>query len=420
MGPTLKTLRKAYTAAVLLIAVLSLAACNNTVSSGSASSSSTPAGTSVTTGMSPPGGDGNSGSLSTSSGQQGKPLGQQAAHYPWMIRLQHSGNANGTILATYRSFVGKRAEDPIFASTDEGKTFTRIAPLDPGTSPNNLCCTSLFELSRPVGALPAGTLLLSGAKNAEARPMSLPVWRSEDHGHSWSFLSTCYTSPNQGGVWEPEFSIDASGQLNCYFSDESDPAHSQMLARTVSSDGIHWGRKQQVVALPDRPARPGMAVVARLSSGQYFMTYELCGTTGPECAVHYRLSHDGRDWGNPATPGTPVVGPNGWIPEHTPKFTVTPDGRILLASLTFNNPDGSPAPGNGAILLVNSSGGTGPWSVIPAPVSAPENNRKVGPCTNYSPALLPVGNNGKQVLEITTRDEAGTCRAYYGTGVSTQ
>ncbi|MDF3291633.1 sialidase family protein [Streptomyces silvisoli] len=337
-----------------------------------------------------------------------------------MIRLQHSGNANGTIIATYTSYVDHRAEDPVFASTNEGRTFTRIATLAPGATSKNLCCTSLFELPRQIGALPAGTLLWAGAKNANARPMSLPVWRSEDHGHSWTLLSTAYTSPNQGGVWEPSFSVDASGQLICYFSDESDPAHSQLLARTVSTDGVHWGPKQQVVALPDHSARPGMAVVHRLPSGQYFMTYELCSTTGPDCPVHYRASADGSDWGNPATPGAEVVGPNGRIPEHTPKFTVTPDGRILLASLAYDNPDGSPAPGNGAVLLVNGSAGAGSWSVIPAPVSAPENNRKVGPCTNYSPALLPVGNNGNQVLEITTRDEAGICRAYYGTGASSQ
>jgi hypothetical protein len=350
--------------------------------------------------------------------QSGTALGQQVAQYPWMVRLQHSGSANGTIIATHTSFANNKAEDPVYASTDQGKTFTQISTITPGVSSANLCCTSLFELSRQVGALPPGTLLWAGTLNSQARPMSLPIWRSSDNGHSWSYLSSCYTAQGNGGVWEPKLSLDASGELNCYFSDETDPAHSQTLARTVSSDGVHWGPKQQVVALPDKNARPGMTVVHRLRNGQYFMTYELCTTTGPDCPVYDRISPDGRDWGDPGTPGTKIVLPNGEIPEHTPKFTVTPDGRILLASMTLNNPDGSFGPGNGSVLLVNSSGGTGAWSTIPAPVTASQTSRNVDSCTNYSPALVPVGDGGKSVLEITTREDSGTCKAYYGTGAS--
>jgi hypothetical protein len=342
----------------------------------------------------------------------GAALGQQTAQYPSMVRLQYSGEANGTILATYTSFVGNRAEDPIFASIDGGKTFAQIATLDPSGS-KGLCCTSLYELPRQLGALPAGTVLWAAAKDDGARPMSLPVWKSEDHGLTWSYLSTCATSPNKGGLWEPELSLDGSGRLNCYFSDESNSAHSQMLARTVSPDGVHWGPGQQVVALPDRAARPGMAVVRPLPDGKYFMTYELCGTTGPACQVHYRVSANGQDWGNPATPGAGIVGPNGRIPEHTPKFTVTPAGLIVLASQTYNNPNGSPAPGNGATLLTNGSAGAGTWSQIPAPVSAPDTAKPLGPCINYSPALVPADQN--RVLEVTTIQQANnTCRAYYG------
>jgi hypothetical protein len=355
----------------------------------------------------------------SASQEPGTALGEQTAQYPWAIRLQHSGEANGRILATYTSFVDGRAEDPVFESTDDGKTFTRVGTIAPGVASGNLCCTSLFELPRQVGALPPGTLLWSGSVNANDRPMSLPVWRSDDHGRTWSPLSTCATSPNEGGVWEPTFSVDESGNLNCYFSDESDPAHSQKLVRTVSSDGVHWGPTEEVVALSGEESRPGMPVVDQLPDGRYFMTYEICSTTSLGCPVRYRTSSDGRNWGDATDPGTEITGPDGRKPGHTPKFTVTSDGRIVLATMTLHNADGSFADGNGKVLYVNSSGGTGVWEEVPAPVTAIETNHDVGACNNYSPALLPVGDGEQSVLEITTREESGTCRAFYGTGEST-
>ena len=350
----------------------------------------------------------------------GTALGDQQAQYPWAIRLQHSGEANGRILATHTSFVNGRAEDPVFESTDDGKTFSRIGTMAPGMSSENLCCTSLFELPKQVGELPAGTLLWSGSANDKDRPMSLPVWRSDDHGRTWSHLSTCATSPNnEGGVWEPTFSVDDSGKLNCYFSDESDSAHSQRVMRSSSSDGVNWGPPEEVVSLPDRNARPGMPVVDQLPDGRYFMTYEICTTSGPDCQVKSRTSPDGRNWGDPAEPGTAIVGPDGRKPGHTPKFAVTSDGRIVLSGMTLHNADGSLAADNGKVLLVNSSGGEGRWEEVPAPVAAVEPDRDIGACNNYSPALIPVGHDENSVLEITTREKSGTCRAFYGSAEAT-
>jgi hypothetical protein len=114
-----------------------------------------------------------------------------------------------------------------------------------------------------------------------------------------------------------------------------------------------------VVALPDRTARPGMAVVRRLPDGRYLMTYELCSTNNTNCPVHYRVSSNGSDWGDASQPGTQVVGPDGKFPQHTPKTTVTSNGRIILGSQTYSNADGSLASGNGKTLLVNDSAGSG-------------------------------------------------------------
>lgn len=336
----------------------------------------------------------------------GTPLGKNVAFYPSTIRLTHSGNA---ILSTYTSFSGSTAKDPIFESTDDGKTFSQIATIAPDAS-KGLCCTSLYELPRQVGSLPAGTVLWAGAKNTpQAPPMSLPIYQSQDQGHTWTYLSSCATSPNSSGLWEPELSVDRTGNLDCYFSDESDPAHSQKLSRTVSSDGVHWGPEQDVISPSDPTARPGMAGIRQLPDGRYFMAYEMCSTNNTNCPVYFRTSGDGSSWGA----ATQITGPDGRFPMHTPKFTVTSNGSIVLTSQVYDNADGSPADGNGQTLLVNNSDGSGAWSEATAPVSAPDAATPAGSCVNYSPALLPVADDNS-ILEITTNQSDGKCRAFAG------
>jgi hypothetical protein len=45
--------------------------------------------------------------------------------------------------------------------------------------------------------------------------------------------------------------------------------------------------------------RPGMIVVRKLPTGEYFMSYEVCGDplTGHKCAAYYRTSRDGWSYG---------------------------------------------------------------------------------------------------------------------------
>jgi len=60
---------------------------------------------------------------------------------------------------------------------------------------------------------------------------------------SWSYLSTCGVSVENGGTWEPELSVDDAGRLVCHFADETVPGHSQAPARTTSADGLTWSEK---------------------------------------------------------------------------------------------------------------------------------------------------------------------------------
>ncbi|MFD0431479.1 hypothetical protein ACFQ60_42530 [Streptomyces zhihengii] len=154
-----------------------------------------------------------------------------------------------------------------------------------------------------MGNLPAGTLLWasSAGQDEAGRRMALRVWRSNDVGRSWSYLSSCATAGNTGGLWEPEFSVAADGALVCTYADETDPGHSQKLSSARSYDGVRWQDHRDTVASTWSADRPGMPVVRRLPNGTYMMSFEICNPGGQyQCVVHYRTSADGWNWGDPA------------------------------------------------------------------------------------------------------------------------
>lgn len=171
----------------------------------------------------------------------GTPLGSGTGLYPRAIRLEHSGSANGRVLASVVTFNGNNGVGAIHESTDGGATFRQVgAVTDPESSGGQgLCCSTLFELPRQVGSLAPGTLLWSASSGADEqnRRMALRVWRSNDVGRTWSYLSTCATANGTGGLWEPEFSVAADGALVCHYADETDPAHNQKLAPPAATTG---------------------------------------------------------------------------------------------------------------------------------------------------------------------------------------
>lgn len=354
----------------------------------------------------------------------GTPLMDGVSLYPRAIRLAHSGAANGRIIASVVTFNDQGGVGAIFESTDEGASFQRIGsiPATAQAGTEGLCCASIFELPSRVGDMPAGTLLWAGSVGADAadRRMTQRVWRSDDHGRTWSYLSNCAEAPNNLGMWEPEFSIDSAGRLVCHFADETDSTDGgQQLARTVSSDGVTWEPKQVTVQSQAGLHRPGMPVVRRLPNGGYVMVYEICGSPGQyDCAVYWRTSADGTNWGDPADPGQRIASETGRYFTHTPTISLIPksDGgaRVLLVGQLLAEPDGQPAAGNGSTLMVNEDSGNGPWREIAAPVQVPDAYNNY--CPNYSSTLVPT-NDGQNVLEIATDyDDADVCRAYFASG----
>ncbi|TDW90034.1 hypothetical protein EV137_3839 [Kribbella pratensis] len=336
--------------------------------------------------------------------------------YPRAIRLEHNGTANGRILASVVTFNGNTGLGAIYESTTDGASFAQVGTVaDPQASNGKgLCCATLFELPRRIGALPPGTLLWAASVGADARPMSLRIWKSNDVGRTWSYLSSCATAPNDRGLWEPEFSVAADGQLVCHYSDETDPAHSQKLMEVRSTDGITWRDPRPTVSSPTPAHRPGMSVVRQLPSGKYVMSYEVCGVGGQyDCAVYTRQSRDGWNWGSPARPGVRAQTADGRYFTHAPTIALAPNGKLLLIGQILQNADGSVAEGNGRTILANTTGTSGYWSELAAPVAVdnPYNNY----CPNYSSPMV-VSPDGSTVLELASDYDGPTCKTYFATG----
>lgn len=343
--------------------------------------------------------------------------------YPRAVRLEHSGAANGRVVASVVTFGGSPVDGlgAIYESADGGATFAQVGTVaDPEASDGRgLCCSTLYELPQQIGAMPAGTLLWAASVRADARPMAIRIWKSNDIGRSWSYLSNCVTAPNNRGTWEPEFSVAADGRLVCHYADETDAAHSQRLMKVRSSDGITWTDRSASVASSTAGHRPGMPVVRKLPGGRYVMAYEICGLGGQyDCVVHWRDSTDGWNWGTPTALGIRPQTVDGKYFTHTPTLAWAPSegnssGKLLLVGQILQNANGSVAADNGRTVLVNTEGAHGNWYEIPAPVAV--NNPFNNYCPNYSTPLSPSAD-GARVLEIATDYDGPVCKAYYATG----
>ncbi len=353
----------------------------------------------------------------------GTPLRNGTGLYPRVVRLAHSGSANGQLVASVVDFDAKGGVGVIYRSTDGGVTFTEVGGVHDPATVNGLCCSTLFELPKQVGAMPAGTLLWAASvgQTPADRRMAIDLWQSQDHGTTWSGLPPCRTAPNTGGLWEPELSVDSEGDLVCHYSDETDPAaHSQSLEERFSSDGRTWSQVYPTVAPANAGLRPGMATVVQRADGSYYMTYEVCGTGDQyDCAAHYRTSADGADWGPPSDIGPMITTETGQYFTHAPVVAQlnngTAAGRLVLVGQQFREANGALSTTSGRTVLVNTENGGGNWFPIDAPVAVPSPDGSY--CPNYSSALLP-SPDGTRLLEIATDYVGSVCEPYFATASS--
>ncbi|MGW7753587.1 exo-alpha-sialidase [Streptomyces violaceusniger] len=414
--------RKVAAVAVAAVAAFGLTACQDTSDGASGAASSTASQGSGAPDAEAKNGEGGAASLRKTGP---KPLRDGAGLYPRAIRLEHSGKDNGRVLASTVVLDGGHGIGDVQESTDGGVGFNQVGKIaDPESADGGkgLCCATLYELPQQVGDMPAGTLLWAASfgqnEPESSRHMSIRVFKSTDVGRTWSYLSTVATATDANGLWEPEFSIDADGNLVCHYSDETDPNHSQKLVAVRSRDGVSWDGLHDTVASDPTSDRPGMAVVRKLPDGKYVMTYEICSKDPKfSCVVHVRTSSDGWDWGDPADLGTRPETADGKYFRHAPTLAWAPEdgnpqGKLLLVGQVMYNADGSKAEGSGRTVWTNSKGGEGAWKEIPAPVTVKSD--KIDFCPNYSSSLLPSAD-GHQLLEVATDYDGGVCRPYHAT-----
>jgi hypothetical protein len=349
-------------------------------------------------------------------------LTNDSALYARIVRLSHNADAtkNGNIVVAVTAFPSSGTEASIYSSAD-GVTFAKIGAVTDSDFSGGLCCGTLYELPSQVGTLPAGTLLWSGSvgQTSTTQAMQLKVYASEDQGKTWSYLSNCATGSKPGttggGLWEPQFTVANDGALVCFFSDETVSGHSQLLRQVRSYNGLTWQDSTYTVASTVQADRPGMAVVTKLPSGLYFMSYELCGPAA--CTVFTRTSTDGWNWGDATNMGDRVVTADGSWLEHAPTNAWAPsaasaNGTILLVGQMMYSSSGAVASGNGITVLTNhSADGTGTWNTMPAPVKVPTAYDNY--CPNYSSPLLP-SPDGQSVLEFASNYSGSVCKMYYG------
>lgn len=332
--------------------------------------------------------------------------------YGRVVQLRYGRSARGTLLATAE----KAGLDggvstlsfPIFASSDEGASWERISDVTTGVNKGMRWQPNLLELPRRVGKLDAGTVLCTGLSIDLLTPVhfALKVFASTDGGRSWAFLSNIAQGSASSKdahlqVWEPHLMLNRAGQLTAVYSDErARNQHSQMLVQQVSEDGgLTWGPVVRIVALPDQSQRPGMAVVSRLGSGDYFMTYELCCGAGNP--VYYKLSTDGIDWGNSSLPGTKLMSVDGVTPGASPYNVWSPNGGpngTLVVSAEFQ----TPASERGSHFFVSHDHAR-TWTrlVQPLPYALPRTGYSQGLAVGLDHGTLYAVNN------VNYRDDVG-------------
>lgn len=235
--------------------------------------------------------------------------GAPVCEYPTLIRLccQKDPADNGKLLATFEKW---GSTYPVYESTDDAETWQFIGSVKDTFNEGfyNEWMPFLYELPADMGRFERGTVLLAATSVAGegVTDSTITLYESTDLGRTFTaFCNVDKAGGTDWGVWEPYLIYEQeSGRLFCFYSDDSDPRHSQKLVYRYSSDLLHWSEKRECVACDDPDLRPGMVSVVRMGNGKYFMVYEMVGLGGNP--VYCKTGDALDDWGDAADYGRVV------------------------------------------------------------------------------------------------------------------
>ncbi|HEY4077972.1 MAG TPA: hypothetical protein VGM26_13665 [Rhizomicrobium sp.] len=341
-------------------------------------------------------------------------LGQKLADgqaYAAAVQLQHQRNNadNGRIFLSFEE--SGMLGIPLYESRDNGASWQLVMHVTDPAKPDHAKCNlhwqpHLTEMPRTVGALKAGTILLSASSvcngdNGRMASMQLQLYASADLGRSWKFVGAVADGTAELPVWEPHLQVLDDGKLVTFYSSETHKSdgYNQLLSHKVSADGGKtWGPEIYDTAIAGGVERPGMVIVDRMPDRRYVMTYE--DVEGPvQNQVHLKYSADGLNWGDPASRGMPIQTQSGLYPINCPTIRWLPGNGprgILLVSARGDSALGLQG---GRSFYWNANGGEGPWWEVPTPVQKLGNGR-----AGWTQAMLPQADGS--LLHITSSASA--------------
>jgi hypothetical protein len=367
-------------------------------------------------------------------GSSFNPEGGRAAGttYSKMVVLKNSGTANGTQLVTFDKLVLENGVQvyPIYRSTNNGTSWTRISAVNPSAQFPSLTRTSqpsLYETPIQLGTMPAGTLLLSGMIMPADRSSSrLVMYKSLDRGVTWSYVSTVDAggpatydpspSSTTSTVWEPSVAVDANGGLVTYFSDERQKGNNVLQAvsyRRSTDGGLTWGGLVNVSAPTNSSDRPGMITVTRLPDGRYLATFEVVNRpsqTNNTAPVYFKISPDGLNWAPETSIGTKIALANGrgigsspevrWVPTAG-----TTNGMIVVSSKWALDASGNISGGQN--FVVNRNLGSGSWEQLPYAVTYDAADTEGGTFTGFAQGF-DISADAKTIYQATNVENLAT------------
>lgn len=230
--------------------------------------------------------------------------------YPTILQLCHQKNPedNGRLYVTFEKW---GSTYPVYESTDDAQTWTHVSTVRDTLNEGywNEWMPFLYELPADIGDFEKGTIILAATSvyGEGVTESTITLYSSTDLGRSFDpFCNVDKAGGTDWGVWEPYLIYEEeTGRLFCFYSDDSDPEHSQKLVYKYTTDLVNWSEKFECVACDNPDLRPGMVSLVKMGNGEYFMVYEMVGKSGNP--IYYKRAKALDDWGEVSDYGKKVT-----------------------------------------------------------------------------------------------------------------